>query len=77
MLETLLDLLCGCEHTGQYSWPLTLKAKDRNKIPAATVTGTYVVCLNCGKELPYDWQKMKIVPMTLIAERRRIRCLVR
>jgi hypothetical protein len=22
---------------------------------------TYVVCLECGKELPYDWAKMKIV----------------
>ncbi|MFI5089207.1 MAG: hypothetical protein ACHP7P_04020 [Terriglobales bacterium] len=27
----------------------------------ASVTGTYVVCLDCGKELPYDWNSMKIV----------------
>jgi hypothetical protein len=27
----------------------------------ASVTGTYVVCLECGKELPYDWNAMKIV----------------
>jgi hypothetical protein len=26
----------------------------------ASVTGTYVVCLECGKELPYDWNEMKI-----------------
>jgi len=26
----------------------------------ASVTGTYVVCLECGKELPYDWNAMKI-----------------
>ena len=24
-------------------------------------TGTYVVCLDCGKELAYDWQEMRIV----------------
>jgi hypothetical protein len=23
--------------------------------------GTYVVCLDCGKEFPYDWQRMEIV----------------
>jgi hypothetical protein len=28
---------------------------------AAAVTGTYVVCLDCGKELSYDWKEMKIV----------------
>jgi hypothetical protein len=22
---------------------------------------TYIVCLDCGKEFPYDWQKMKVV----------------
>ncbi len=27
----------------------------------ASVTGTYVVCLDCGKELPYDWNSMKVV----------------
>jgi hypothetical protein len=23
--------------------------------------GTYVVCLDCGKEFRYDWHEMKIV----------------
>lgn len=22
---------------------------------------TYIVCLDCGKEFPYDWQRMKVV----------------
>jgi len=26
---------------------------------AAAVTGTYVVCLDCGREFPYDWAQMK------------------
>jgi hypothetical protein len=24
-------------------------------------SGTYVVCLDCGKEFPYDWQQMRVV----------------
>ena len=28
---------------------------------AADLTGTYVVCLDCGREFPYDWSTMKIV----------------
>ena len=24
-------------------------------------TGTYVVCLDCGKEFPYDWNAMKVL----------------
>jgi hypothetical protein len=25
------------------------------------MTGTYVACLDCGKEFPYDWQGMKMI----------------
>ncbi|HKW25472.1 MAG TPA: hypothetical protein VJN48_06790 [Terriglobales bacterium] len=28
---------------------------------AAGLTGTYVVCLDCGKEFSYDWEQMKVV----------------
>ena len=28
---------------------------------AAARTGTYVVCLDCGKELTYDWHEMRVV----------------
>ena len=24
--------------------------------------GHYVVCLDCGKKIPYDWANMKLVP---------------
>jgi hypothetical protein len=40
------------------SFPITKRGKER---PAAGCeTGTYVVCLDCGKEFAYDWQKMRI-----------------
>ena len=25
------------------------------------MTGTYVVCLDCGKEFAYDWKEMKVL----------------
>jgi len=59
MVAKLFDALFGCWHT-HYSFPLTVRPSSRRN-RAASLTGTYVVCLNCGKELPYDWQEMRIV----------------
>lgn len=58
MFSRILDAVFGCVHS-HYSFPITLKRGKRNA--AALVTGTYVVCLDCGKEMPYDWQQMKLV----------------
>lgn len=53
-----LSYLFGCRHA-RYGFPRTIRTWPR---PAAAVkTGTYVVCLECGHEMPYDWQRMKIV----------------
>jgi len=52
----------GCGH-GKTSFPMTrseehagLGRKDDG--PAAK---TYVVCLNCGKELAYSWDQMRVL----------------
>ena len=58
MLSRLFDGLFGCWHT-RYSFPITVKKGRRS--PAAFATGTYVVCLDCGKEFAYDWKQMRIV----------------
>jgi hypothetical protein len=58
-MATLLDMLFGCSHKN-YSFPRT-NASGQRRSPAAALTGTYVVCLECGKEFPYDWQEMKVV----------------
>jgi hypothetical protein len=58
MFSRILDALFGCGHK-HYSFPITVKKGRRS--PAACVTGTYVVCLDCGKEFPYDWKQMKMV----------------
>ena len=58
MFSRILDAFFGCGHS-RYSFPITVKRGKRNA--AALVTGTYVVCLDCGREMPYDWKQMKIV----------------
>jgi hypothetical protein len=35
--------------------------RSRSHCQAASLTGTYVVCLDCGKELSYDWDDMKVI----------------
>lgn len=60
MMASLVDLFFGCWHKN-YSFPITSRSSQRRS-SAPAVSGTYVVCLDCGKEFPYDWQTMKIVP---------------
>jgi hypothetical protein len=61
MMARMLDALFGCWHS-HYTFPMTVRAgSGARRSKAASVTGTYVVCLDCGKELPYDWREMKIV----------------
>jgi hypothetical protein len=55
---TIIDALFGCWHKRK-SFPLTTKRGQRRSAAAAQ-TGTYVVCLDCGKEFAYDWQEMRI-----------------
>lgn len=58
MIEKLLDAVFGCHHS-QYSFPITVRRGARRN-RAAALTGTYVVCLDCGREFPYDWQEMRV-----------------
>jgi hypothetical protein len=55
-----LDVLFGCSHK-KLSFPITVRGARRRSSQAASVTGTYVVCLDCGHEFPYDWNQMKVV----------------
>ncbi len=60
MLANVFDMLFGCWHQN-YSFPISAKKVTANHPHAAHLTGTYVVCLDCGKEFPYDWNQMKIL----------------
>ncbi len=57
----VLDMLFGCWHRN-CSFPISANKANANLPHAAQLTGTYVVCLDCGKEFPYDWEQMKILP---------------
>ena len=57
---SLFDLVFGCWHK-RCSFPLTVRGKLRRSTAVASVTGTYVVCLDCGREFPYDWSQMKML----------------
>lgn len=61
MLGSVLSSLFGCSHR-RTSFPLT--PSRRNALGASNFTGprhgTYVVCLDCGKEFDYNWKEMRV-----------------
>jgi hypothetical protein len=59
MLSKLMDVMFGCRHA-RYSFPITVRAASRKGVLGQR-SGTYVACLDCGKELCYDWNEMRIV----------------
>jgi hypothetical protein len=59
MFAKFVDVLFGCHHS-KFSFPVTVRRAMRRP-QAAALTGTYVACLDCGKEFPYDWEEMRVV----------------
>jgi hypothetical protein len=53
----LFRMIFGCWHK-RYSFPLTLRRNPQHS-SGVSVNQTYVVCLDCGQEFPYDWSQMK------------------
>jgi hypothetical protein len=66
MIAELFDAVFGCKHS-HYSFPISVRPAYRRSA-ATKLTGTYVACLDCGKEFPYDWQEMKVIES--VAEQR-------
>jgi hypothetical protein len=61
MFAKLVELF-GCWHS-RFSFPVTIR-RNQPKPAAAFLTGTYVACLNCGQEFPYDWREMKVITLS-------------
>ena len=59
MISELFDTFFGCKHS-HFSFPISVRPASR-RTSAARLTGTYVACLDCGREFPYDWQQMKVI----------------
>ena len=61
MLQSIVNSLFGCSHR-RTTFPLTpmKKGLQAHQVPNAARLGTYVTCLDCGKELAYDWTEMRV-----------------
>jgi hypothetical protein len=51
-MNSLLGMLFGCSHK-RTTFPLTPTRKSKR-------SGTYIVCLKCGKEFAYNWKEMRM-----------------
>ena len=58
MLQSLINSIFGCTHQ-RTTFPLTPSRKGY-AAPGASRNGTYVVCLDCGKEFAYNWEEMRV-----------------
>jgi hypothetical protein len=59
LFRSVFAMTLGCTHRRK-SFPFT--PVRRNAAPGPACTGTYVVCLDCGKTFQYDWGEMRMVP---------------
>jgi hypothetical protein len=60
MLQSLFDTLFGCSHQ-RTTFPITPARRIPGSTNSSTLrNGTYVTCLDCGKEFSYDWKSMRI-----------------
>ena len=57
MFQSFINQLFGCSHR-RTTFPQTPGRKTT--APSATRNGTYIVCLDCGREFAYDWDGMRI-----------------
>jgi hypothetical protein len=57
MINSLLNVLFGCSHK-RTTFPIT--PSRRSSLSGEARRGTYVACLDCGKEFDYSWQDMRV-----------------
>ena len=55
----LLEAFLGCVHRHK-TFPQTPIPRKGNPAPL-NMEHTYVVCLDCAKVLPYDWDNMRVI----------------
>lgn len=59
MFRNLLEGWYGYPHI-HCTFPITLRDASQCDTSSSS-TRTYFVCLDCGKEFPYDWREMKVL----------------
>ena len=58
-LADLVEWLFGCSHR-RTTFPITLPTGARKAGADSGETETYVVCLECGRHIAYDWTTMRL-----------------
>jgi len=58
LLQVLVSLL-RCRH--RKLGPLITLRPGAQRSGVAALTGTYFVCVKCGKQFAYDWDQMKVI----------------
>jgi len=62
MFDSLLNSLFGCSHR-RTSFPISPSRRSSfvgSNYSGQKRSGTYVVCLDCGKEFDYNWKEMRV-----------------
>jgi len=60
MLQSFLNTFFGCSHR-HLTFPQTpLRRSSAFSASGVARHGTYVTCLECGKELDYNWDDMRV-----------------
>ncbi|HLK07988.1 MAG TPA: hypothetical protein VKV30_08610 [Candidatus Angelobacter sp.] len=72
LVEMAWSKVFRCRH--KKCTPLITCRKGQPRSRVAAITGTYFVCLKCGKEFAYDWDNMRVIDsehtqMPLVAEK--------
>ena len=57
MFQSLINALFGCSHK-RTTFPIT--PSRRSQMSGESRRGTYVACLDCGREFDYSWKDMRI-----------------
>jgi hypothetical protein len=57
VIHSLLEKLFGCAHD-RTTFPIT--PSRVSGLSGGARKGTYIVCLDCGKEFDYNWNEMRI-----------------
>ena len=60
MIQSFLNKMLGCSHHNT-TFPLTPARKNgAPQAPGVARNGTYIVCLDCGREFDYNWSEMRM-----------------
>jgi hypothetical protein len=58
-IEIAWSKVFRCRH--KKCTPVITCRKGQLRSVVASITGTYFVCLGCGKEFAYDWENMRVI----------------